>query len=155
MSEWRKIWANGLPDEGRSPKSGHRMSVEGMPFPWRWYGGTIFTNLGVIWGMSADSSALRGRIDDCKPNPRLRLPKTTCNRGASIDDNARRLVVRPFSALILRQTPLRARFSQPVRRIRWGEFFCPSLEVVRLPKRFLPNSAPGLATIRCFLTGTI
>ena len=52
MSEWRKIWANGLPGEGRSPKSGHRMAAEGMPFSWRWNGGTIFPNLDVIWGMS-------------------------------------------------------------------------------------------------------
>ncbi len=56
MSEWRKIWANGLPDEGRSPKSGHRMAAEGMPFPWRWNGGTISTDLDVIWGMSAKNS---------------------------------------------------------------------------------------------------
>ncbi len=33
VSEWRKIWANGLPNEGRSPKSGHRMATEGMQFP--------------------------------------------------------------------------------------------------------------------------
>ena len=25
---------NGLPDEGQSPESGHRMAAEGMPFPW-------------------------------------------------------------------------------------------------------------------------
>ena len=52
MSEWRKIWPNGLPDEGRSPKSGHRMAAEGIPFPWRSYGGTIPTNLDGTWGMS-------------------------------------------------------------------------------------------------------
>jgi len=52
VSEWWKIWANGLPDESRSPKSGYRMAAEGMPFPWWWDGGTIFLNLGVIWGMS-------------------------------------------------------------------------------------------------------
>ncbi len=56
MSEWRKIWANGLPDEGRSPKSGHRMAAEGMPFPWRWNGGTISTDLDVIWGMSEETT---------------------------------------------------------------------------------------------------
>ncbi len=38
--------------EGRSPKSGHRMAAEGMPFPWRWNGSTISTDLDVIWGMS-------------------------------------------------------------------------------------------------------
>ncbi len=47
----RKIWANGLPNEDRSPKSGLRMAAEGMPFSWRWNGGTIFLNLGVIWEM--------------------------------------------------------------------------------------------------------
>ncbi len=55
MFEWRKIWPNGLPDEGQSPKPGHRMAEEGIPFPWRWYGGTISTNLDVIWGMSVES----------------------------------------------------------------------------------------------------
>ena len=52
MSEWRKIWANGLPNEDRSPQSGHRMAAEGVPFLWRWNGGTISTVLEVIWGMS-------------------------------------------------------------------------------------------------------
>ena len=52
LSEWRKIWANGLPNDNRSPKTGHRMAVEGMPFPWRGNGGTISTNLDVIWEMS-------------------------------------------------------------------------------------------------------
>ena len=28
------------------------MAAEGMPFPWRWNGGTISTDLDVIWGMS-------------------------------------------------------------------------------------------------------
>ncbi len=28
------------------------MAAEGMQFPWRWNGGTIFPNLDVIWGMS-------------------------------------------------------------------------------------------------------
>ena len=46
---------NGLPDEGRSPKSGHRMAAEGIPFPWRGNGSTISTDLDVIWGMSVDS----------------------------------------------------------------------------------------------------
>ncbi len=52
MSEWRKIWANGLPDERQSPNSGHRMAAKGMPFPWRWDGGMISMVLDVIWGMS-------------------------------------------------------------------------------------------------------
>ncbi len=30
------------------------MAAEGMPFPWRWDGGTISTNLDVIWGMSVE-----------------------------------------------------------------------------------------------------
>ncbi len=54
MSEWRKITANGLPDEGRSPESGYRMAAEGMQFSWRWNGGTISPNLGVIWEMSVE-----------------------------------------------------------------------------------------------------
>ncbi len=33
VSEWRKIWANGLPNEGRLTKSCHRMAAEGMQFP--------------------------------------------------------------------------------------------------------------------------
>ncbi len=28
------------------------MTAEGMQFPWRWNGGTISPNLGVIWEMS-------------------------------------------------------------------------------------------------------
>ena len=51
VSEWRKIWTNGLPNEGRSAKSGHRMAAEGMQFLWRWNGGTIFLNFGIIWEM--------------------------------------------------------------------------------------------------------
>ncbi len=62
MSEWRKIWANGLPNEGRSPKSGHRMAAEGMEFPWRWTGGTISTNLDVIWEMSDEFELQRGPV---------------------------------------------------------------------------------------------
>ncbi len=46
---FRKIWTNGRPNEARSPRSGHRMAAQGMPFPWRWNGGTIFLNLEVIW----------------------------------------------------------------------------------------------------------
>ena len=51
-SEWRKIGTNGLPDEGRSPKSGHQMAAESLHFPWRWNGGTNFPDLDVIRGMS-------------------------------------------------------------------------------------------------------
>ena len=47
-----KNWANGVPDEGRSPESGHRMAAEGIQFPWRGNGSTISTDLDVIWGMS-------------------------------------------------------------------------------------------------------
>ena len=38
-----------------------------------------------------DCAAPKGRIDDCKPNPLL-ITKTTCNQGASIDDNAAKRV---------------------------------------------------------------
>ena len=55
MSEWREIWANGLPSAGRSPRSGHRMAAEGMQFPRRWYGGMISANLEGIWVMSDQS----------------------------------------------------------------------------------------------------
>ena len=55
--EWRKIWPNGLPDEGQSPKPGHRMAEEGIPFPWRWNGGTNSTVLDGIWGMSDKAGA--------------------------------------------------------------------------------------------------
>ncbi len=44
--------AQGLPNEGRSPKSGHRMAAEGIPFSWRWHGDMISLNLRVIWEMS-------------------------------------------------------------------------------------------------------
>ncbi len=44
-----------------TPKSGHRMAAEGMPFPWRWNGGTIYTVLDVIWGMSIGTSCLLGK----------------------------------------------------------------------------------------------
>jgi predicted ATPase len=32
------------------------MAVEGMQFPWRWDGGTISTNLDVIWGISVQKA---------------------------------------------------------------------------------------------------
>jgi hypothetical protein len=56
VSYWRNIWTHGLPNEGRSPKSGHWIAAEGMQFSWRWNGGTIPLNLGVIWEMSAKVS---------------------------------------------------------------------------------------------------
>ena len=37
------------------------MAAEGMPFPWRWNDGTISTNLGVIWEMSAKIKSSDGR----------------------------------------------------------------------------------------------
>lgn len=52
MFERRKIWANGLPNGARSPKSGHRMAASGIQFSWRSYGGTISLNLGLIREMS-------------------------------------------------------------------------------------------------------
>ena len=54
MYEWRKIWANVLPNEGRSPKAGHRLATEGMPFPWRCNRGTTSTDLDVAWGTSGN-----------------------------------------------------------------------------------------------------
>ncbi len=41
---------NGLPSAGRLRKSGHRMAAEGMRFPWRWDGGTIFP----VWMSSGE-----------------------------------------------------------------------------------------------------
>ncbi len=40
---------NGLPNEGRSPKSDHRMVAETILFSRRWYGGIISANMEVIW----------------------------------------------------------------------------------------------------------
>ena len=54
-SEWREIWPIGLRNEGRSPKSVHRMAAEGMRSSWRWNGGTISPNLGIIWEMSVEA----------------------------------------------------------------------------------------------------
>jgi len=36
----------------KTEKSGHRMAAEKILFPRQWYGGTISTNLEVIWEMS-------------------------------------------------------------------------------------------------------
>jgi hypothetical protein len=33
------------------------MAAEGMQFSWRWNGGTISLNLGVMWEMSASTIA--------------------------------------------------------------------------------------------------
>ncbi len=52
LSEWRKIWASGVPNESRSPNSGYRTAAKGIQPPWRWDRGMISTNLGVIWEMS-------------------------------------------------------------------------------------------------------
>jgi len=41
VSGWRKIWANGPPNEG------HRMFVEGMPFTLWSYNCMVFPNLGL------------------------------------------------------------------------------------------------------------
>ena len=54
MSGWRKIWANGLPNEDRSPNPGHRMAAKWIEFPWQWTSSTFSTNLDVIWGMSVN-----------------------------------------------------------------------------------------------------
>ena len=54
MSEWRKIWTNGFPNEGRSPISCYGMAAEGMQFPWPWNDGTISANLRGIWEMSGE-----------------------------------------------------------------------------------------------------
>jgi len=37
------------------------MAEKGIPFPWRWNGGTIFTYLDVIWGMSDKMSGFYRR----------------------------------------------------------------------------------------------
>ena len=64
VSGWRKTWTNGPPNEGRSPKSGHRMAAQGMQFPWRWIGDTISPNLGVIWETSVDTGPQKRRTKD-------------------------------------------------------------------------------------------
>jgi hypothetical protein len=38
------------------------MAAEGMPFPWRWDGGTISTNLDCIWGMSIQADPDRSQF---------------------------------------------------------------------------------------------
>ncbi len=41
-------------ERGQTAKVRSSEGCEGMEFPWRWISGTIFTNLDVIWGMSAN-----------------------------------------------------------------------------------------------------
>ena len=43
------------------------MAAEGMPFPRRWNGGTISTDLDVIWGMSGEYNAARSFISTQGP----------------------------------------------------------------------------------------
>ncbi len=50
----RKL-TEGIPSAGRFLKSGHQVAAKGMQFPWRWDGGTISTNLDIIWEMSVKS----------------------------------------------------------------------------------------------------
>jgi hypothetical protein len=37
---------------GGRAEGGRGMAAEGMQFSWRWNGGMVSLNLGVIWGMS-------------------------------------------------------------------------------------------------------
>ncbi len=51
------------------------MAAEGMPFPWRWNGGTISTVLDVIWGMSVNRmipESVHNYLSDALP-PRLSI----------------------------------------------------------------------------------
>ena len=52
MAENLGKWPSG---HRKTEKSGHRMAAEGIQSPWRWYGGTISTDLDVIWGMSVEN----------------------------------------------------------------------------------------------------
>ena len=62
---------------GRSPKSGYRMAAEGMQDPWRWIGGTISLNLGVIWEMS-------GKMARARPESPIVLRSRATGRGEAI-----------------------------------------------------------------------
>ena len=42
------------------------MAAEGMQFSWRWNGGTISLNLGVIWEMSVESTFATVRLRTTK-----------------------------------------------------------------------------------------
>jgi hypothetical protein len=50
MAENLRKWPSGRGQISRI--SGYRMAAEGIPFPWRWNGSTISTDLDVIWGKS-------------------------------------------------------------------------------------------------------
>ncbi len=67
MSEWRKIWTNGLPNEGRSPKSGHRMTAEKIRFPGGGPVGTISLHLICSWVFIA--AAIRSWRGDLHQRP--------------------------------------------------------------------------------------
>ncbi len=69
MSEWRKIWTNGLPIAGRLPKSCYRMAPKGIQLPWRWDRGMFPTKLDVIWGMSAMSQDMIYTASDYETQP--------------------------------------------------------------------------------------
>ncbi len=70
LSEWRKIWANGIPGADRLPKSCYRVAAKGIQPPWRWDCGMNSTNLDVVREMSVETIPMmvkighfRGRID--------------------------------------------------------------------------------------------
>ena len=65
MAENLGKWPSG---HRKTEKSGHRMAAEGIQFPWRWYGGTISTNLDVIWGMSVDIAATMDNTETSAPS---------------------------------------------------------------------------------------
>ncbi len=72
---------NGIPNEDRSPKSGHRMAAQGMRFSWRRNDGTISPTLGVIRGMSAEARSREQRAgfldldQDCQRAARAKIEK--------------------------------------------------------------------------------
>ena len=50
------------------------MAAEGMEFSWRWNGGAIFLNLGVIWEMSGKHLAGGGSARLAHGTPEVPLP---------------------------------------------------------------------------------
>ena len=52
VSEWRKIWANGLPDESDLQNEAIGWLRKGCYSLGGGTGGTISTDLDVVWGMS-------------------------------------------------------------------------------------------------------
>ena len=56
LSEWRKIWPNGLPVTANSPKSGHRKAMEGKLLQRRRNLDMIAMDLKAIWEMSVKTS---------------------------------------------------------------------------------------------------